>query len=122
MEDFLLHLQDPTNYCNYLGIGFFELVQDFLHPHDFLFIIFPYEEWDDMDAVLNPASCNMTKGGIRVLKWVAKTHARARWRKGGRKNLYLVRRQFHDYAACKARKAPKTPRAQDGARVGARKH
>ena len=64
----------------------------------------------------------MTKGGIRVLKGVAKTHARARWRKGGRKNSYLVRRPFYDYVACKARKASKTPRAQDGARVGARKY
>ena len=69
-----------------------------------------------------PASCNMTKGGIRVLKGVAKTHARARWRKGGRKNSHLARRLLYDYAACKARKAPKTPCAQDGARVGARKY
>ena len=69
-----------------------------------------------------PASCTTTTGGIRVLKGVAKTHARARWRKGGRKNSYLVRRPFYDYGACKARKASKTPRAQDGARAGARKY
>ena len=54
----------------------------------------------------------MTKGGIRVLKAVAKTHARARWRKGGRKNSYFVRRLFYDYAACKARKATNTPCAR----------
>ena len=49
----------------------------------------------------------MTNGGIRDLKGVEKTHARARWRKGGCKNSYLVRRLFYDYAACKARKASK---------------
>ena len=74
-----------------------------------------------LDAVLSPAFCNMTKDGIRVLKGVAKTHACARQRKGGSKNPYLVRGPFYDYAACKARRAPKTPLAQDGARVGARK-